>query len=69
MSQTEFDRFYQVVLEDLSLQALLIPLDNQQRFIDCLVELGRKHGYMFDQVAVLKALQKQRTRWKEAWLA
>lgn len=67
MSQTEFDRFYQVVLEDLSLQALLIPIDNQQQFIDALVELGRRQGYMFDQETVLNALQAQRARWKQGW--
>ncbi|MGA9770297.1 MAG: aspartyl/asparaginyl beta-hydroxylase domain-containing protein [Blastocatellia bacterium] len=66
--QESFDRFCQLVLEDLALQKRLRKETNRDRFITSLMREGRARGYVFGVEEVDKALRASKRAWLQRWI-
>jgi chloramphenicol O-acetyltransferase len=68
MFQESFEKFRQVVLEDLSLQKELRELSEREEFVRHVVELGAARGFEFTAENVKEAMRENRRVWVERWI-
>ncbi len=66
--QESFDRFCQIVFEDLALQEQLRELTDKKRFATLLVQLGKERGYVFGVDLVEEALRASKRAWFQRWI-
>ncbi len=68
MSQEDFERFRQKVLQEPLLQKQLLKSDNLDAFVRRCIELGQLYGCSFGVEEVTAALQGSRRAWIERGL-
>jgi predicted ribosomally synthesized peptide with nif11-like leader len=68
MSQENFERFRQLVLQDPALQLQLRSTSDRDHLVSLTRELGQEHGYSFTTEDVLEALRANQRAWIERWL-
>ncbi len=68
MSQEDFERFRQKVLQEPSLQKQLLKAENLDAFVRRCIELGQLYGCSFGNDEVNAALQSSRRAWIERGL-
>jgi len=68
MSQEQFEKFRQVVLEDLSLQKQLRAFTERDSFVDRVVKFGAEGGFQFTEEDVREAMRTGRRDWMEKWV-
>ena len=68
MSQENFDRFRNLVLEDVTLQDQLKDITDYQLFADTVVNIGNERGYRFTKLEVESAVNASRRAWFERWI-
>ena len=68
MSQEDFERFRDLVLENTELQAQLREVENREAFMRLVVQLGQDRGYSFGVEQVASAMQASRRAWIERGL-
>ena len=68
MSFENFEKFRQIVLQDLSLQKELQETNEREAFISRVIEIGAERGFHFDGEDVLRALRESSRVWIERWL-
>lgn len=68
MSEENFERFRELVLEDLSLQGRLREITDRPVFIQQVVELGAECGYKITPEDVEEAMRRNRRAWIEGWI-
>ncbi len=68
MSQQDFERFRDQVLQDPGLQEQLVQIENREAFLQRVVELGQHNGYSFGAEEVTWAMQANRRAWLERGL-
>jgi predicted ribosomally synthesized peptide with nif11-like leader len=68
MSQENFERFRQIVLEDLSLQERLRAIEEREPFVSRVVEMGAECGIEFTAEDVREAIRANRRAWIERWI-
>jgi hypothetical protein len=66
--QESFDRFRQLILEDLALQQQLREQTDIDGFTYSLVRLGKERGYVFGVEVVEEALRAGRRAWVQPWI-
>jgi len=66
--QESFDRFCQIVFEDLALQEQLREETDKGRFAALLVQRGKERGYNFGAEVVEEALRASRLAWFQRWI-
>ena len=68
MSHANFERFRQLVLQDVEMQQQLRATSDDEAFLNLLIELGQKSGCSFTVDTVEAASNAQRRLWLERWL-
>jgi predicted ribosomally synthesized peptide with nif11-like leader len=68
MSQENFERFKQLVLQDAGLQEQLRGTSDRDRMVALTQQLGAERGYSFTTEDVLEALRASQREWIERWL-
>jgi Nitrogen fixation protein of unknown function. len=68
MSQENFDRFGDLVLQDAALQDQLKDITDYQLFTETVVRLGNEQGYRFTTLEVESAINSRRRAWFERWI-
>lgn len=68
MSQENFERFRQLVLQDLSLQERLRKITDRPVFIEKIVEISAERGYEITPEEVEEAMRRNRRAWLERWI-
>jgi len=63
-----FDRFCNLVFEDLTLQETLRDVLDKELFFELLVRLGNDRGYLFSINEALEAFRTKRRAWIERWV-
>lgn len=63
-----FDRFCQIVLDDLALQEQLRKETDKNHFTRLLARLGKERGYDFGVEVVEEALKSSRRAWLQRWI-
>jgi hypothetical protein len=66
--QENFERFRELVLQDLSLQMRLREITERALFIQKVVELGGEKGFQFSPETVEEAMRANRRAWLEKWI-
>jgi aspartyl/asparaginyl beta-hydroxylase (cupin superfamily) len=67
-SKESFDRFCQIVFEDLALQEQLREETDKELFAALLVELAKERGYIFGVDIVKEALRASKRAWFQRWI-
>jgi hypothetical protein len=67
-SKENFDRFCQIVFEDLALQEQLREETDKKRFAALLVQLAKERGHVFGVEVVEEALRASRLAWFQRWI-
>ncbi|MCB1860773.1 MAG: Nif11 family protein [Gammaproteobacteria bacterium] len=68
MTQSDFDRFRQLVAEDRALQDKLLEVSERIVFIRLVIELGRQQGLVLTAGDVESALNAGMRSWVERWI-
>ncbi|HEY0426268.1 MAG TPA: Nif11-like leader peptide family natural product precursor [Pyrinomonadaceae bacterium] len=68
MSQENFEKFRQIVLEDLPLQESLRGFTERDEFVARVVETGAARGIEFTAEDVWEAMRENRRVWIERWI-
>jgi predicted ribosomally synthesized peptide with nif11-like leader len=68
MSQQGLEQFRELVLRDPVLQEQLRSLEDVNKFLALVVELGQARGFDFTQDDVRVAMQASRRAWMERWI-
>lgn len=68
MSRENFEKFRQIVLEDLSLQNQLNEIERRDEFIERVVDLARERKIEITNDDVAAALSESRRAWLEKWV-
>jgi hypothetical protein len=67
-NRENFERFYQRVLSDLSLQEKLRVIEDKQEFIAATVELGAANGFVFGAAEIESVMRQHQQQWIERWM-
>ena len=68
MSEGNFERFREIVLQDLSLQEQLREITERSVFIQKVVELSAECGCEITPEDVEEAMRRSRRAWNERWI-
>lgn len=68
MTQSDFDRFRQMVAEDRTLQDKLLEASEKAAFIRLVIGLGREQGLVLTAGDVESALNAGMRAWVERWI-
>lgn len=63
-----FEKFRQIVLQDVALQERLRVTIDPHSFVDLIVRVGAEQGCHFTPEDVQAALRESRRRWIERWI-
>jgi hypothetical protein len=64
----DFERFRQLVLEDLALQERLRGTPDLKAFVELTLRLGEERGYRFTAADIEAALRESRRAWLQRWI-
>lgn len=64
----EFESFRTFVIDNRSVQAKLVAIENMEDFLLQVVQTGEAHGFHFEQDTVVAALRANRRAWIERWI-
>jgi len=67
-SESDYEPFRRLVLNDTALQGQLAGLTDRAAFITRTVDLGRQYGFQFEPSDVDGAIQAARRAWMERWI-
>lgn len=68
MSKEDFEKFRQLVLQDLSLQEKLRDIEDRKVFNHRIIELSRGLGFEISIEEIDEAMRASRRTWAEKWI-
>jgi hypothetical protein len=63
-----FERFRSLVLSDITMQAQLRDIADKKEFIEAVIDLGAKSGFVFTREDVKQAMQENISAWIMRWI-
>jgi len=68
MSKENLNRFCELVLADLTLQARLKPVVERDEFISSVIKLGAENGFDLTEEEIGEKMRENRRFWHERWI-
>lgn len=68
LTQQNFEQFYRLVLEEISLQKELRDISDKEDFFARVIELGKENGFDFTVENIREKNQQNQRAWIERWI-
>lgn len=68
LTQQNFEQFYQLVLQEVSLQKELRDISEKENFFVRVLELGKENGFDFTIENIREAMLAKQRAWIERWI-